>query len=177
MRKVVCPALLAAMALASCQQKQGSPQSAGNDAPPKAATAANGEVAAAKTPSPTLIAHQPTLEKILGNSGISLQWISWEPRDRGELQARWRGKTLYLQGEQKAPTGSASLILDGRVVTVTDNSFTFNGTLRIIDTPDLGRQCKKEGKSTFAITQNRKYFRLREFEWCDRLTDYVDIYF
>ena len=24
---------------------------------------------------------------------------------------------------------------------------------------------------------NRRYWRMREFEWCDRLTDYIDIYF
>ena len=29
----------------------------------------------------------------------------------------------------------------------------------------------------FAITQNRKYWRLQQMESCGRLTDYVDIYY
>jgi hypothetical protein len=29
----------------------------------------------------------------------------------------------------------------------------------------------------FAVMQNRPYWRLREFDWCEDLTDYVDIYF
>jgi len=27
------------------------------------------------------------------------------------------------------------------------------------------------------VTQNRRYWRIRTFEWCDDLTDYVDVYF
>ena len=51
------------------------------------------------------------------------------------------------------------------------------GRIAIIDTPDPGRQCIRNGPMRFAVTQNRPYWRLREFEWCDGLTDYVDIYF
>ena len=55
--------------------------------------------------------------------------------------------------------------------------FTFKGTIRIKDTPDRNRSCEKTKNWHFAVTQNRPYFRLREFEWCDYLTDYIDIYF
>ncbi len=49
--------------------------------------------------------------------------------------------------------------------------------LHILDAPDQGRACEADKSWHFAITQQRLYFRLREFEWCDRLTDYIDIYF
>ena len=52
----------------------------------------------------------------------------------------------------------------------------FDGTIRIADTPDRGRLCEQTKSWRFAITQRRKYYRLREFEWCDGLTDYIDIY-
>jgi hypothetical protein len=41
----------------------------------------------------------------------------------------------------------------------------------------MGRRCEQTGEWRFAVTQNRKYWRLRQFEWCDYLTDYIDIYF
>ena len=55
--------------------------------------------------------------------------------------------------------------------------FVFDGTIRIADTPDAGRRCEADKVWHFAVTQNRPYWRLREFEWCDGLTDYIDIYF
>ena len=55
--------------------------------------------------------------------------------------------------------------------------FILRGTVAITDTPDPGRECRADKNWRFAITQNRQYYRLREFEWCDGLTDYVDIYF
>ena len=39
------------------------------------------------------------------------------------------------------------------------------------------RICEKTKDWHFAITQGRPYYRLREFEWCDGLTDYIDLYF
>lgn len=126
---------------------------------------------------PTLIGHQPTFEKILGNSGITLQWLSWESQQRGALETTLIDGTLWLKGGQKLDGQPGSLQIDGRVVAVSEEAFTFSGVIKIIDTPDIGRNCVKEGMHNFAITQNRKYFRLREFEWCDSLTDYVDIYF
>jgi hypothetical protein len=126
---------------------------------------------------PTQIAHQPTFERILGNSGITLQWLSWESGQRGALETTLIDGTLWLKGGQRLEGQPGSLQIDGRVVSVSEDSFTFDGVIKIIDTPDAGRNCVKEGMHNFAITQNRKYFRLREFEWCDSLTDYIDIYF
>ena len=69
------------------------------------------------------------------------------------------------------------LFLDGTITEIGAGYFTFEGTIRITDTPDPGRQCEDNKSWHFAVTQNRPYYRLREFEWCDGLTDYIDIYF
>ncbi len=126
-------------------------------------------------PAPTRIDDRAAFERLIGNSGMSVQWISFEGADRGTLQADYRGKVLRLKGEQRR--GEAMVAMDGMVTRVSGTEFVFDGTIRIENTPDAGRQCKKTGLSRFAITQNRKYWRLREFEWCDDLTDYVDVYF
>lgn len=132
---------------------------------------------AAVSVSATQINHRPTYEKILGNSGISLQWISFYGAERGTLTAMEKGGLLKLSGKQKKDGQSGSLELNGAVIEVNEDSFIFDGTITIKGTPDVARTCIKTGRSKFGVTQNRKYFRLREFEWCDQLTDYVDIYF
>lgn len=123
----------------------------------------------------TIINDRAALEKLLGNTGVTLQWISWDYR--GPITASWQGDTLYLLGEQKAKDGNGRVAFEGQVVSIDAVQFVFRGTISISDTPDAGRQCKKTGNSIFAITQNRPYWRMREFEWCDYLTDYIDIYF
>jgi hypothetical protein len=66
--------------------------------------------------------------------------------------------------------------LEGDVLSIDTKHFIFRGRIALIDTPDKDRPCIKDGDSEFAITQSRKYWRMREFEWCDHLTDYIDIY-
>ena len=34
-----------------------------------------------------------------------------------------------------------------------------------------------EGLYLWVYADGRKYWRLRDFDWCDGLTDYIDIYF
>lgn len=127
-------------------------------------------------PPATIVNDQSALEKLLGNTGVTVQWLSWT-EGRGTLNASWRGKTVVLKGGQIQKGGTGKLNLDGIVVRIDKDSFIFRGTITMIDTPDNGRKCAKNGDSLFAITQNRKYWRMREFEWCDGLTDYIDIYF
>ena len=145
--------------------------------PPKSASGVSPQTSGNREVAPTLITHRPTFEKILGNSGITLQWLSWETQQRGELETTLTDGTLWLKGGQGLADQTGRLQIDGRVVAVTEDAFTFNGVITITDTPDVGRKCVKEGMHNFAVTENRKYFRLREFEWCDGLTDYVDVYF
>jgi hypothetical protein len=133
--------------------------------------------AAFADPPTTSVADRSALERLLGNTGMSIQWISWAGAERGEVKTSWRGKALYLEGSQSAPDGVGEVTLNGQVVRISKSEFILNGTIRIENTPDAGRTCKRTGDWRFAITQNRKYWRLREFEWCDDLTDYIDIYF
>lgn len=126
---------------------------------------------------PTKVENRAALEKLLGNSGMTLQWLSWNSSDRGAVDASWQGEALFLKGEQRAVDGTGRVSVEGRVVRVAASEFILDGTIIIEDTPDAGRRCEKSGEWRFAITQNRKYWRLRQFEWCDYLTDYIDIYF
>ncbi len=84
---------------------------------------------------------------------------------------------VYLSGSQIDNEGQGTLWLDGQIVGLGADYFILDGLIRIAHTPDVGRVCEADKRWHFAITQDRKYYRLREFEWCDGLTDYVDIYF
>jgi hypothetical protein len=139
---------------------------------------AYGAVAASsEPPPPTKVENRAALERLLGNSGMTLQWISWTSAERGQVDASWKGKALLLKGEQRGKGGTGRVSVDGHVTRIGKTDFILNGTIVIEDSPDVGRRCEKTGEWKFAVTQNRKYWRLREFEWCDQLTDYIDIYF
>lgn len=125
---------------------------------------------------PTRILDQSAAAKLLSNSGLTLQWISWDKR--GTLNSGKRDGQLWLKGVQHAPDGGRGLLtIDGHVTEIGPDYFTFSGEIVIKGTPDAGRVCTmRRDDWRFAITEGRKYWRLREFEWCDGLTDYVDIY-
>jgi hypothetical protein len=118
---------------------------------------------------------ETTIDRLANNRGVTLQWITWD--QRGTAHGRQGTDGFYLTGSQVNPTGPGALFLDGKVTAAGPDWFTFEGTIRISHSPDEGRMCEANKTWHFAITQNRKYYRLREFEWCDGLTDYVDIYF
>lgn len=118
---------------------------------------------------------ETTVDRLVNNTGVTLQWISWD--QRGEAHARQGSDGLYLTASQVDPGKAGALWLDGKVTAAGPDWFTFEGLIRITHSPDQGRTCEGNKTWHFAITQNRKYYRLREFEWCDGLTDYVDIYF
>jgi hypothetical protein len=125
-------------------------------------------------PTATRVLDRAALDRLLANKGVTLQWIDWNTR--GTANARWQGETLLLTGAQ-AKSGGGRLFLDGAVEEIGRDHFTFRGMIRIEDAPDAGRRCEASKSWHFAVTQNRPYWRLREFEWCDGLTDYIDIYF
>ena len=116
-----------------------------------------------------------TLERLRGNEGVTLHWSSWD--HRGPVSVRSVNGETFLSGSQIATDGAGTLWFDGKVVESGDDYFIFEGLIRIANTPDAGRVCEQTKRWRFAITQNRPYFRMREFEWCDGLTDYIDIYF
>lgn len=133
----------------------------------------------AAVPTPSLEATRifsPTdARRLQHNKGVTLQWIDWNTRGTAKVTVEngvWR-----LRAAQAEAGGPGRLYLDGTISEIGKGYFTFAGTIRIADTPDGGRACEETKTWHFAVTQNRSYYRLREFEWCDGLTDYIDIYF
>jgi hypothetical protein len=102
----------------------------------------------------TIVNDRAALARLQRNSGITLQWISFESPARGHVVARMNG----------------GLRIDAR-------SFTFRGRIVITDAPDRDRNCVRDGTYEFRVTGQRRYWRLQEMTVCDGLTDYVDIYF
>ena len=125
-------------------------------------------------PMPTKILDHVAATRLRQSTGLTIQWIDWDRRGTARIAVDERG-VWRLTGEQAR--GSARVALDGVVTEIGPDYFTFDGRITIADTPDAGRRCDADKTWHFAVTQNRKYWRLREFEWCDRLTDYIDIYF
>ena len=138
-------------------------------------SAVQGEQRLPAADSKTIINDRAAFQRLLGNGGISLQWISWETR--GNLVADYSTDLLRLHGGQSTPDGKGKLVIDGVVTRIDASEFTFVGRIDMTDTPDIGRHCVRDGEMTFRVTQNRKYWRLQQMEVCDGLTDYVDIYF
>jgi len=124
---------------------------------------------------PTRILSRKDAARLRGNHGITLQWIDWNTR--GSVLIEDSGGAWTLRAAQAEAGGPGRLFLEGSITEIGEGYFTFEGLIRITDTPDRGRLCEKRKTWHFAITQNRPYYRLREFEWCDDLTDYIDIYF
>lgn len=123
----------------------------------------------------TRVLDRTAADQLLHNAGVTLQWIDWNTR--GSANARNDEGTIRLTASQASATGAGRLWLDGQVTEVGADYFIFSGMIRITDTPDAGRKCEATREDwRFAVTQNRPYWRLRTFEWCDGLTDYIDIY-
>lgn len=115
------------------------------------------------------------LNRIAAPKGMTLQWIDWS--QRGEVRVVVDGEGVWhMAGSQTGP-GNEFAGVDGVITEVGDKYFILEGTITIENTPDAGRRCEATDQWLFEITQNRKYYRLRRFEWCDGLTDYIDIYF
>ena len=125
--------------------------------------------------SPTIVRDPAAMALLRRNAGITLQWISWDYR--GRVQVGETAGRVHLSGSQHARGGAGRLELDGDLVEIGAAGFTFRGRIAIVDTPDPGRNCVRDGTYEFRITGRRRYWRLQQMEQCDGLTDYVDIYF
>ncbi len=112
---------------------------------------------------------------LLENDGVTLQWIGWDRRGTANVLIEQDG-TYTLNARQVADNGQGSLTMQGYVSEIGPGYFTIQGTITIEAAPDRERFCSENKLWHFAVTQNRRYWRLREFEWCDGLTDYIDIY-
>lgn len=163
MKHIALPALLA---LTACT---GAP-------PPEAAPPPSVEESTSEAPTATRILSQDAAHRLRNNSGMTLQWITWDRRGDVEVTVDANG-VWHLSGSQSAQDGAGRVAVDGVVTEIGADHFLLDGRVTITDTPDLGRRCADDKVWRFGVTQGRQYWRLREFEWCDGLTDYVDIYF
>lgn len=121
----------------------------------------------------TEIKNQAAYERLLNNSGVSVQWL-WSA-DRGHLTAKDENDVVRIDGTQANFEGT--LKIKGEIVSIDSDRFVFRGTILILDAPDKGRRCERTGDYEFRATGKRKYWRLQQMESCGRLTDYVDIYY
>lgn len=124
---------------------------------------------------PTRVLSTDGVARLRTVQGITLQWIGWD--ERGQVEVRTDDNGIWwINGEQRGERG-ARVSVQGHIVEIGEDYFLLDGNVTIGESPTIGRSCSKDQVWRFAVTQNRKYWRLREFEWCDRLTDYIDIYF
>lgn len=125
---------------------------------------------------PTRILDRKAAQRLRANKGLMLQWIDWG-QTRGSAYVQTEGHVRKLRGAQAEAGGPGRLPLDGKISEIGADYFTFVDRIQISDAPAAGRTCDKDKTWHFAITQKRSYYRLREFEWCDGLTDYIDVHF
>lgn len=163
MKHIALPALLA---LAACTAAS----------PPVAAPPPPDEESTPEAPAATRILSQNAAHRLRNNSGMTLQWITWDRRGDVEVTVDADG-AWHLAGSQSAQDGPGRVTVEGVVTEIGADYFLLDGRVAITDTPDPGRRCSEDKVWRFGVTQGRQYWRLREFEWCDGLTDYVDIYF
>lgn len=121
----------------------------------------------------TRINDQVAYERLLNNSGVTLQWL-WSAK-RGKMNAIDDNDVVRLEGTQANHEGT--LKVKGEVVSIDRDRFVLRGTILILDAPDKGRRCERTGDYEFKATGKRKYWRLQQMEACGGLTDYVDIYY
>lgn len=163
MKQILLPVLLA---LGACT---GAP-------PPEAAPPPSVEESTPEAPTATRILSQDAAHRLRNNSGMTLQWITWDRRGDVEVTVDANG-VWHLSGSQSAQDGPGRVTVEGVVTEIGADYFLLDGRVTITDTPDPDRQCAADKVWRFGVTQGRQYWRLREFEWCDGLTDYIDIYF
>lgn len=131
---------------------------------------------AAASPQRTEVRDRAALDRLRRNSGISLQWISWD-NSRGHVRLEEAGGLFRLVGSQQQRGGPGRLEIDGVLLVVEGNSFTFQGRVAMRQAPQDRAECLRDGTLHFRVTGTRRYWRMQEMEACGGLTDYVDIYF
>ena len=165
-------------------------------------------VAASVLHAKTLITSQADAQKLLGSHPFSLQWVSWEkfgtavvtdkkgtlyiygeqriqaemPDTETDLDDDGSGLSVTYADEEDEPDSPPQdeyVTMDGMITEVGENEFTFQGKIVTrVDINNGGQECVRDGVMTFAITQNRHYWRLQQMvSPCDDVTDYVDIFF
>lgn len=124
---------------------------------------------------PTRILSATDVERLKTLQGMTLQWLDWDERGPANVIFAEDGRVI-LEGSHFDVAG-AGVRVSGVITEIGKDYFLLDGRIQIIGTPDADRRCDADKVWRFAATQRRAYHRLREFEWCDYLTDYIDFYF
>lgn len=124
----------------------------------------------------TVINSASAKKMLLGKHRFSLQWISWDYF--GIATVTDKKGVLYLKGEQKGRAADDYLTIDGIITQIDEREFTFNGKIVTkVSRINGGEPCPREGEMTFAITKNRRYWRLQDMRNpCEGVLDYVDVF-
>ena len=119
--------------------------------------------------------------RLSGKHNLTIQWISWT--ESGGITFNSIGNNEYeVEGFQKGNKSGECpecyLKIKGTIIEVAPKRLRFTGAIEssIYHIQD-GEPCIKEGTFDFVSTKNRKYWRCRNMNGCDGVTDYVDIYF
>lgn len=125
----------------------------------------------------TVINDSAAKKMLLGKHRFSLQWISWERF--GSATETEKNGVLYLKGEQRLKNSDDFVTVEGVITRVESKEFEFDGKIVTqVSHINNGERCERSGLMTFAITKNRKYWRLQQMDNpCDTVMDYVDIFF
>ncbi|MCA1624602.1 MAG: hypothetical protein LC778_12545 [Acidobacteria bacterium] len=125
----------------------------------------------------TVVSDAGAKKMLLGKHRLSLQWISWDYFGTATITDK-KG-VLYLKGEQKGRGNDDFLTVDGIVTQIDEKEFKFSGKIVTkVSHLNNGEPCPRKGEMTFAITKNRRYWRLQDMRNpCDDVLDYVDIFF
>ena len=137
----------------------------------------NISVAQSQTVKRTVINNSVAAKQLLGKHKLTLQWISFDNWEEfGNLRVFDRQGTLFVKGRQIK--GDDYLEIAGKVLSIDAKEFVFQGRITTrVSHINRGQACERNGTMTFAITENRKYWRLQEMNSpCDPATDYVDIF-
>lgn len=135
----------------------------------------NGEAAAQQR---TVVDDRNAARMLLGRHRMSLQWVSWNYF--GTANVTNTNGVYRIKGEQRGRGKSTDYVrIDGVITSISPKEFKFDGKVEMrVSHINGGQPCVREGELTFAITKNRRYWRMQEMDNpCDTATDYVDIYF
>ena len=110
-----------------------------------------------------------TLLRLKENSGVTLQWISWE--ERGHVIVREQNDTVYLSGGQIDPNGPGALWLDGEVISSGEDHFIFEGMIRIANTPDTASISTNGLENARAVRIRSSFFTTSALMTSNRSTD------
>ena len=126
----------------------------------------------------TKIRDQKAAKLLKGKHFCSLQWLGL--RDLGVVKVTEKNGVWKMEGSQFVKGGDY-LSLSGKIREISADKFVFYGWIQTkVSYLNDGEVHRSFGDYTFAITKNRKYWRMQEMdvEYRDGpSTNYVDIYF